>query len=99
MPSPAEKKVMGDVLARAVEGAGGSVRDEGSGQLTVFGLGPDRVGDLAFGSGVRLHELVSTQASLEQAFMEVTGPSVEFRAGRPQTTGENQQQVLTGRSS
>jgi ABC-2 type transport system ATP-binding protein len=87
-----------DVLARAVEGAGGSVRDEGSGQLTVFGLGPDRVGDLAFGSGVRLHELVSTQASLEQAFMELTGPSVEFRAG-PQTTGENQQQVLTGGSS
>ena len=82
-------------LAQAVEAAGGSARDEGSGQLTVFGLGPDRVGDLAFDSGVRLHELVSTQASLEQAFMELTGSSVEFRAGQPQEpTGS--QEVLTG---
>jgi ABC-2 type transport system ATP-binding protein len=76
-------------LARAVEAAGGSVRDEGSGQLTVFGLGTDRVGDIAFDSGVRLHELAPAQASLEQAFMELTGSSVEFRAA----------QVLTGSGS
>jgi ABC-2 type transport system ATP-binding protein len=82
-----------DVLARAVEAAGGSVRDEGSGGLTVFDLGPDRVGDLAFEGGVRLHELVSTQASLEQAFMELTGSSVEFRAGRPRG---DRQHTLTG---
>jgi ABC-2 type transport system ATP-binding protein len=82
------------VLAKAVEAAGGSVRDEGSGQLTVSGLGADRVGDLAFDSGVRLHELAPARASLEQAFMELTGSSVEFRAGQPQ---DNQQQVLTGR--
>jgi ABC-2 type transport system ATP-binding protein len=83
------------VLAKAVEAAGGSVRDEGSGQLTVFGLGTDRVGDLAFDSGVRLHELAPAQASLEQAFMELTGPSVEFRAGQPQEP-QDSQQVLTG---
>jgi ABC-2 type transport system ATP-binding protein len=87
-PQPAE-------LAMAVEAAGGSVRDEGSGQLTVFGLGTDRVGDLAFDSRVRLHELASTQASLEQAFMELTGSSVEFRAGQPQGPKDSQQ-VLTG---
>jgi ABC-2 type transport system ATP-binding protein len=82
-------------LAKAVEAAGGSVRDEGSGSLTVFGLGTDRVGDLAFGSGVRLHELAPAQASLEQAFMELTGASVEFRAGQPQEPRDDQQ-VLTG---
>jgi ABC-2 type transport system ATP-binding protein len=82
-------------LAKAVEAAGGSVRDEGSGQLTVFGLGTDRVGDLAFDGGVRLHELSPAQASLEQAFMELTGSSVEFRAGQPQEPRDNQQ-VLTG---
>jgi ABC-2 type transport system ATP-binding protein len=83
------------VLAKVVEAAGGSVRDEGSGQLTVFGLGTDRIGDLAFDSGVRLHELAPAQASLEQAFMELTGSSVEFRAGQPQEP-QDSQQVLTG---
>jgi ABC-2 type transport system ATP-binding protein len=82
-------------LASAVEAAGGSVRDEGSGQLTVFGLGPDRVGDLAFENRVRLHELAPAQASLEQAFMELTGSSVEFRAGQPQDQRDNER-VLTG---
>ena len=82
-------------LAKAVGAAGGSVRDEGSGQLTVFGLGTDRVGDLAFDSGVRLHELAPAQASLEQAFMEMTAASVEFRAGQPPEPRHNQQ-VLTG---
>ena len=42
---------------------------------------PDQVGDLAFENGIRLHELAPAQASLEQAFMELTAASVEFRAG------------------
>jgi hypothetical protein len=42
---------------------------------------------------VRLHELAPAQASLEQAFMELTGSSVEFRAGQPR---DDQHQVLTG---
>jgi ABC-2 type transport system ATP-binding protein len=101
-------------LARAVDAAGGSVRDDGSDQLTVFGLTTDRVGDLAFDSGVRLYELASTQASLEQAFMELTGSSVEFRAGPPRDPADpadsadsrdphdprdNQQHILTGSGS
>ena len=40
----------------------------------------DRIGDLAYDSGVRLHELAPALASLEEAFMELTGSSVEFRA-------------------
>jgi ABC-2 type transport system ATP-binding protein len=32
---------------------------------------------------VRLHELAPAQASLEQAFMELTASSVQFHAGVP----------------
>jgi ABC-2 type transport system ATP-binding protein len=39
------------------------------------------VGDLAYENGVRLHELAVAQASLEEAYMEQTAASVEFRAG------------------
>jgi ABC-2 type transport system ATP-binding protein len=75
-------------LADAVSGAGGTVLDQGAGQLAVTGLGPERIGDLAFDAGVRLHELAVTQASLEQAFMELTGSSVEFRASAPGAAGQ-----------
>ena len=39
------------------------------------------MGDLAYENGIRLHELAVAQASLEEAFMELTAASVEFRAG------------------
>jgi ABC-2 type transport system ATP-binding protein len=47
----------------------------------VHGLAADEVGDLAYENGVRLHELTVAQASLEEAYMEQTAASVEFRAG------------------
>jgi hypothetical protein len=49
--------------------------------LVVHGLAADRIGDLAFENGIRLHELALAHASLEEAFMELTAASVEFRAG------------------
>jgi ABC-2 type transport system ATP-binding protein len=52
------------------------------GSLTVRGLTSDQVGDLAFEHGVRLHELTVVRASLEEAFMELTADSVEYRAGQ-----------------
>jgi ABC-2 type transport system ATP-binding protein len=55
------------------------VADGGAG-LLITGLGMDRIGDLAFDNGIRLHELSPLQASLEQAFMELTRDSVEFHA-------------------
>jgi hypothetical protein len=48
---------------------------------------------------VRLHELASAQASLEEAFMELTGAAVEFRAGAlppDGTAGGQDERVLTG---
>ena len=41
------------------------------------------VGDVAFEQAIRLHELVTVRASLEEAFMELTASSVEYRAEEP----------------
>ena len=60
-----------------------TVRDDGDGSIVVSGLAAGQVGDLAYESSVRLHELAPVQASLEQAFMELTASSVEFHAGVP----------------
>ncbi len=69
-------------LARLVAAAGGTVRDNGE-AIVVSGLEVSQVGDLAFDNAVRLHELSPVHASLEQAFMELTASSVEFRADVP----------------
>jgi ABC-2 type transport system ATP-binding protein len=67
-------------LAPVLSAAGAAVRDDGSGQLMVSGLTADRIGDLAFDNAIRLHELAPALASLEEAFMELTSSSVDFRA-------------------
>jgi ABC-2 type transport system ATP-binding protein len=72
-----------DLLTNLVAAAGGTVRDDGADALTVSGLDAGQVGDLAFENSVRLHELSPVHASLEQAFMELTASSVEFRADVP----------------
>jgi ABC-2 type transport system ATP-binding protein len=70
-------------LAALVTGAGGKVATEADGALLVTELSLPRVGDLAFDHGIRLHELAPLQASLEQAFMELTKDSVEYHAAIP----------------
>jgi len=76
-----------EALARAAMAAGGTVRDDGDGLMVVHGLSVSQVGDLAFDNSVRLHELAPAQASLEQAFMELTASSVQFHAGMPGADG------------
>jgi ABC-2 type transport system ATP-binding protein len=70
-------------LARLAASAGGTVCDDGDGELIVQGLVPSQVGDLAFENGIRLHELAPAHASLEAAFMELTASSVQFHASVP----------------
>jgi ABC-2 type transport system ATP-binding protein len=70
-------------LAELVTGAGGKAVSDGDGALLVTEVPMDRIGDLAFDNGLRLHELSPLQASLEQAFMELTKDSVEFHAAVP----------------
>jgi ABC-2 type transport system ATP-binding protein len=50
------------------------------GTLLVSGLVSDQIGQIASDNGITLFELASQQASLEEAFMELTGNSVEYRA-------------------
>jgi len=69
-----------DALVAAIRRAGGRVAAAGE-AIVINGLAADKVGDLAFENGIRLHELAVAQASLEEAYMEQTAASVEFRAG------------------
>ena len=61
---------------------------EPDGTLSVTGLAAPAVGELAAERGLVLHELATQAASLEEAFMELTRDSVDFRgdpgAGRPE---------------
>jgi ABC-2 type transport system ATP-binding protein len=66
-------------LTRLVAAVGGTVRDDGEDAVVVSGLEAGRIWDLAFENAVRLHELAPVHASLEQAFLELTAASVEFR--------------------
>src|ERR1017187_2874630 len=73
-----------ETLVKVVTAAGGSAVAAADGDaIVVRGLYAEQVGDLAFDNAVRLHELAPAQASLEEAFMELTSTSVEFRAGVP----------------
>jgi ABC-2 type transport system ATP-binding protein len=72
-----------ELLAGLIAAAGGTTVAGGGGVLVAQGLLVDQIGDLAFENAIRLHELAPAQASLEEAFMELTADSVEFQAHTP----------------
>jgi len=72
-----------DQLARAVKAKGGTVSTDEDGAIEVHGMSAEQIGDLAFGESIRLHELTTVRASLEEAFMELTAGSVEYHADAP----------------
>ena len=73
-----------DDLAKAITAAGGRVSPgDAAGTLSVQGVNAQQIGDIAFDRGIRLHELAVVRASLETAFMELTGDSVEYHAAMP----------------
>jgi ABC-2 type transport system ATP-binding protein len=57
-----------------------SAEPVGDGAVEVDGMTSEAIGELAAQHGIPLHELSPIEASLEEAFMEVTGGSVEFHA-------------------
>ncbi len=59
---------------------------EGRLGLVVAGLDAAAIGDLAAGHGIALHALVPRQASLEDAYLDLTGESVEY-SGEGTTPG------------
>jgi ABC-2 type transport system ATP-binding protein len=56
-----------------------SIEGGGPGLLEVTGLTAEQIGKAAFAHGVALYELTPQQASLEEAFMELTQDDVEYR--------------------
>ncbi|MFS3129218.1 ATP-binding cassette domain-containing protein [Nocardioides sp. Bht2] len=61
--------------------------------LQVAGLDASAIGDLAFENQIRIHELSTHTASLEEAFLEITGGAEEYQAQRPPTGFAPQQQA------
>jgi ABC-2 type transport system ATP-binding protein len=73
-------------LARLLEDNGGNVTSDADGVLAVHNMTSESIGELAGANGVVLHELAIASASLEQAFMELTEDSVEYRAPGHEST-------------
>ena len=71
-------------LHALVAAAGAAVRVADDGGLHVTGLPAARIGELAHRNGIMLAELATQNATLEQAFMELTADSVEYNAGENQ---------------
>jgi ABC-2 type transport system ATP-binding protein len=72
-----------DRLARLLADQGAAV-DAGPGDMLVIrGVSAATVGELAARHGIALHELVARQASLEEAFMELTHDAADYRPHPP----------------
>jgi ABC-2 type transport system ATP-binding protein len=74
-----------DALAALLRSRDAAVSGTGDGALAVSGMSTDQVGRLAGAAGITLLELTAEQASLEEAFIDLTRDAVEFRA--PATGG------------
>ena len=70
-----------DVLASVVAEAGLTATPVDDDGLDVLGAGPAVIGDLAFAHGIPVHELTAQEATLEEAYMQLTAEDVEFAAG------------------
>ncbi|MCW2799513.1 MAG: export transporter ATP-binding protein [Aeromicrobium sp.] len=67
-----------NLLGPALDALGATVtHDEAT--LIVRGVTAEQIGDAAHDAGARVHQLVTRAATLEEAFLEATGLSEEFR--------------------
>ncbi|GAA1218044.1 MULTISPECIES: ABC transporter ATP-binding protein [Microbacterium] len=66
-------------LAAAVGGPDVEIVSSAPDLLDIVGLPAARIGDLAADRGIALHELTPTTGSLEDAYLALTGDSVEYR--------------------
>jgi ABC-2 type transport system ATP-binding protein len=68
-------------LARLLTAGGAAISAEDDGGLAVTGMDAPAIGDLAAGHGIAVHELVPRHASLEDAYLDLTSDSSDYRAG------------------
>jgi ABC-2 type transport system ATP-binding protein len=74
--SPQAMRLRELVLGRDI-----TVASSEPGVLEIGGLTAQQIGETAAAHNIVLHELTLQQASLEEAFMELTRDDVEFKAG------------------
>jgi ABC-2 type transport system ATP-binding protein len=67
-------------LSRELERAGGHLRPGTEDSIEVFGMDSRAIGTLAAAKGLALYELATQHASLEDAFIDLTHDSVEYRS-------------------
>jgi ABC-2 type transport system ATP-binding protein len=66
------------------------VRDIAAGLIEVSGLTGEQIGEIALQTQIVVSELTPMQASLEEAFMSLTGDSVEYHASTDNESTENE---------
>jgi ABC-2 type transport system ATP-binding protein len=81
--SPRAAELAGLLTARGAVVAPESDGRDGDGGLAVTGMDASAIGDLALERGIAVHELTPRHASLEQAYLDITGDSVEYRTLAP----------------
>ena len=69
-----------DELTAVLTGQGLTVTSVDADALDVAGATAAAIGDLAFANGIVLHELTTQEATLEEAYMQLTAEDVEFHA-------------------
>jgi ABC-2 type transport system ATP-binding protein len=68
-------------LGRRLAAESMKVWRKGSNHLLVEGASAEEIGNMAYEMDIRLHELKTLEGSLEDAYMALTGESVEFGSG------------------
>jgi len=69
-----------DGLARLLMGADASIATKGHQLLEVTGMEPRDIARTALANGILVYELTPLQASLEEAYMELTKDEVEYHS-------------------
>jgi ABC-2 type transport system ATP-binding protein len=72
---------MTELFVAALNDAGAGAKVEADGSIVATGLSAAEIGELAADRILTLHELSPLKGSLEDAFMELTQDSVEYRSG------------------
>src|SRR6476646_10063449 len=72
-------------LEAALAGPGVVLNRPATDLLTLTGLTAAQIGDRALAEGIAVHELTPRQASLEEAFMDLTNDAIQFHGGTPAT--------------
>jgi ABC-2 type transport system ATP-binding protein len=67
-------------MRELLSGLGATIADGEDGGVEVGGLTAEQIGEAAAANGLVLHELTRHQASLEEAFMDITRGELEFGA-------------------